>query len=247
MPPWSYDLIADIYDEDMGGNIGDTDLPFYRSLARTGDRVLEVGCGTGRILLPLAASGLDIVGLDRSLPMLKAARAKAAAGAGVRLVQGDMRRLPFSRAFDLVITPFSVVVYMTQDEDLAAFFRACHAVLRPGGRLAVDAFIPRDVSDWTTPRLDYRRPYQDGHLERRRRILPQGGGVNRIERTYRVLPANGPAREFQTVDLIRPYSAADLTAAAGANGFVLSSVTDDYGRPSTEPRHRTPVYTALPA
>src|SRR4030095_7404926 len=74
-PPWPYDLIAQVYATDMGRSMPFDDVGFYRGLCRGArGRVLELGCGTGRILLDLIASGVDAIGVDRSLPMLKQMR-----------------------------------------------------------------------------------------------------------------------------------------------------------------------------
>src|SRR5215207_5783514 len=79
--------------------------PFYRSVARsTGGPVLEFACGTGRLTIPLAADGHDVVGLDSSACMLRRARAKAAeAGVPVSLMHGDMRHFALGQRFALVI------------------------------------------------------------------------------------------------------------------------------------------------
>jgi len=242
MPVWSYDLIAEIYDIDMGANIGLADVEFYRTLVGPGESALELGCGNGRVLWPLLQSGVDIVGIDRSFPMLKALLAKTPPRMGARVVLGDVRRLPFVGAFDVVIAPFSIVTYMTSDADLPAFFASCAQALRAGGRLAVDAFIPRPVEAWAEPKLDYSRDFRGGKLERWRRIISVGNGVNRIERSYRRIPAVGHPDVFETVDHIRPYSVSEMVRCAEASGLHLTATADDYGRYSSDPQFRTAIF-----
>jgi len=73
-----YDAIAELYDEDMGASAPAGDVEFYLAKAReTSGRTLELGCGTGRITLPLAAAGCEVIGADRSLAMLGVLRRKA--------------------------------------------------------------------------------------------------------------------------------------------------------------------------
>ena len=67
----SYDRIAAVYATDMGQSMAFDDIGYYRALCQQrGGRTLELGCGTGRILLPLLASGIDIAGIDQSPGML---------------------------------------------------------------------------------------------------------------------------------------------------------------------------------
>lgn len=93
--PWSYDLIADVYATDMGRSMPFDDVGWYaRVAAEHAGRVLELGCGTGRITIELAARGLDVIGVDRSLPMLMRARQDAQArGIALPVAQMDLRAL----------------------------------------------------------------------------------------------------------------------------------------------------------
>lgn len=73
---------------------------------RTGGPVLELACGTGRLSVPLALDGHEVVGLDVSAAMLRAARRKAeSAGAEIEFVQGHMRWLELGREFALIVVP----------------------------------------------------------------------------------------------------------------------------------------------
>ena len=78
---------------------------FYRDLARqTGGPILELACGTGRLTIPPARDGHEVVGLDLSLAMLNAAKAKAAK-VKISFVQGDMRNFDLQRRFPLIVPP----------------------------------------------------------------------------------------------------------------------------------------------
>jgi SAM-dependent methyltransferase len=95
-----WDDYAPFYDWENARTLGRRDVPFWRNLAvHAGGPVLELGCGTGRIALPLARAGVHVVGIDRSDAMLARARkrVKRAAMAGrVDLIRGDIRFLPFA-------------------------------------------------------------------------------------------------------------------------------------------------------
>lgn len=230
---WSYDAIAEVYATDMGASMPFDDVGFYRALCRRqAGAALELGCGTGRILLPLLAAGIDIVGVDRSLPMLaRLQRDAAARGLGeARVAQMDLRALALHARFATVLAPYSLVTYLTEPEDLARFLAAGRALLAPGGVLVLDAFVPRDVTAFDDFRLDYRRPHAGGTLERHKRIALRGDGCNTIERRYRVYAADATLREeFTTCETIRPYAAATLRAAAATAGLACRLEVLDYG------------------
>ena len=107
--------------------------------SRPGERILDLGCGTGGHAIPLAARGHHLVGVDRSAEMLDAARRKAAAaGVDVRFEQGDLRTVRVGERFDLVAMMFAVLGYQLTDDDVRAALSTCRAQLEPGGVLVFD-------------------------------------------------------------------------------------------------------------
>jgi SAM-dependent methyltransferase len=123
--------------------------------------VLELGVGTGRIAVPVAASGIRVVGVDLSAGMLEVARESAAlAGVEVDLRQGDMRDPPVDETFPLVICPFRSLLHMETDEDRRLALRAVSRGLSPRcGRFVFDVFTPsmEDIAD-TQGRFIEREP-----------------------------------------------------------------------------------------
>lgn len=117
---------------------------FYREEARRwGGPVLELACGTGRLTLPLAQDGHEVVGLDTSGAMLEAARGKAArAGLTAEFVLGDMRDFDLWRRFGLVVISCNSLAHLTDRGDLRACFGAVWRHLAPGGALAFDVVLP---------------------------------------------------------------------------------------------------------
>ncbi|HTM54980.1 MAG TPA: class I SAM-dependent methyltransferase [Pirellulales bacterium] len=119
-------------------------LDFYVALAREAKGpVLDIACGTGRILLPCVQAGVDIEGLDLFEPMLKTLRAKAAAlDLLPKLHRADMSEFCVPRRFALIMIPFNAFIHnMTQEAQIRCLKR-CREHLLPGGVLAFDTFFP---------------------------------------------------------------------------------------------------------
>lgn len=127
---------------------GADDIGFFERLAAdAGGPVLELGCGTGRVSIPLAEAGIDVVGLDRSPAMLAVAAAKrsrlpSATRRRVRFVEGDMIDFRLGRRFALVFAAFRVFMFLADVPAQRAALGAIRRHLRPGGRLALDVFDP---------------------------------------------------------------------------------------------------------
>jgi SAM-dependent methyltransferase len=141
-------FFAEVYDHIVPYRERQADVTFYVDLAReAGGAVLELGCGTGRVLIPTARAGVEIVGLDGAGPMLLLCRAKLeaepeATRARASLVEGDMRGFDLGRTFALVTCPFRPFQHLlTVDEQLECL-AAVRQHLAPGGRFAVDLFDP---------------------------------------------------------------------------------------------------------
>ena len=133
---------GDVYDL-VGGDM-DYGRDFYVNLARrAGGPVLDVACGTGRILLPCLEAGVDIEGLDLFEPMLARLRSKATAlGLAPRLHQADMSVFSLPRRFALVMIPFNAFIHNTTQEAQISCLECCLQHLSPGGELVFDTFFP---------------------------------------------------------------------------------------------------------
>jgi SAM-dependent methyltransferase len=119
-------------------------VEFYRAQAeRQGGSVLELGCGTGDKVLPIAAGGRPCVGVDLSADMLAEARRKAfERGVAVEWVQGDMREFDLGRTFDLVFIAANSLLHLHDAASLASCFESVRKHLAPGGRFVFDVFNP---------------------------------------------------------------------------------------------------------
>src|SRR5438552_1246453 len=134
--PADDERLAALYDLDA--RFDDPGIDWFRGLARmTGGPVLELGVGSGRVAVPLAKDGHEVVGIDRSPAMLaRAARHAKAAKTKLTLVEADMRSFALERAFPLVAIPFNTFLMLSPDERWACLAR-CREHLAPAGRLAI--------------------------------------------------------------------------------------------------------------
>jgi SAM-dependent methyltransferase len=156
-----YDEIAAIYDPWSRSVTEDVGFYVDEALA-CGGPVVELAVGTGRIAVPIARAGIDVIGVDSSPAMLAVARA-AADDAGVSsrvdLRLGDLREPPVDERVPLVICPFRSLLHMETEEEKLRALRAARALLEPGGRFVFDVFSPsREDIDETHGRWLEREP-----------------------------------------------------------------------------------------
>lgn len=126
------------------------DVDYYVALARaTSDqRVLEYGCGSGRITLPMAQAKIQVTAVDLSGPMLGAlaqrlAKAPALVRERVTAHRADMRTFECSERFSLVIAPFNTLLHLYEPEEVFAFLRQVRRHLSDGGRFVFDVSLPQ--------------------------------------------------------------------------------------------------------
>lgn len=133
---------ADAYDEWHDMPAGEA-VEALRELAG-GGRALELGVGTGRVAIPLAATGVEVHGIDASPSMVERMRAKPG-GERVRVTMGDFADVDAEGQFSLVFVVFNTLFMLLTQEEQLRCFRNAAARLAPGGVFVVEAFFP-DVS-----------------------------------------------------------------------------------------------------
>lgn len=147
------------YDHAATGVEGD--VAFYvEEACSAGSPVLELGCGTGRILVPTAQAGVEVVGLDASVDMLMIARDKLErmppdVRRRAQLVEGDMRHFAVSQRFSLVTIPYRAFLHNLEVEDQLNTLRRVRAHLSVSGRLIFNVFDPKvqhlAAGKWSMP------------------------------------------------------------------------------------------------
>ncbi len=143
----SYTKFARYYDLYVGHFAAD--LPLYRSFCTPEAKVLEVGCGTGRVLRALLETGALVTGVDISREMLAVARAKLAnylETGQLRLLNHDFRIQPLDGTFDLVLVTFYTFNYLLTEDEQDRFLTNIHNSLAPQGMLLMDLFFPQPLA-----------------------------------------------------------------------------------------------------
>ncbi len=146
-----YDSIAELYDP-WSRSVTE-DVGFYVEEARrAGGPVVELGVGTGRIAVPMAAEGIRVIGVDSSPGMLEICRQRAKLAGVEELVDlrlGDLEEPPVQECVWLVTCPFRSFLHLLDDDARLRALRAARELLVPGGRLVFDVFTPgaADIAD----------------------------------------------------------------------------------------------------
>ena len=177
--PHSYYRIASkFYDADYATIREPLDVSFYVQLAEeSGGPVLEMGCGTGRVLLPVARAGIPIHGMDGSPEMLavlgeKLAREPDAVKQRVSLAEGDIRTASAGNSFALVTAPFRVVQHLLTRADQRAWLQNVRRHLAPNGVLCFDVFQPNFAYIVESPEAKVEFDYVDAQTGvRSRRVV----------------------------------------------------------------------------
>ena len=142
-----YGFVAELYDHVVPYRDRQDVAFFVEAAQESGGPVLEVGCGTGRVLIPTARAGVDIVGLDLSPHMLQICQERLLqepeeVQSRVQLLEADMRDFELSDTFALATIPFRPFQHLTTVEDQLACLQSIHRHLADGGRLILDLFNP---------------------------------------------------------------------------------------------------------
>lgn len=202
---------AHFWAEELGGDRLKADISRIWAACRLRSpmRVLDLGCGYGRIANRLAAEGLVVTALDQSADLLDLAR-RAASDPPPEFIEGDMRALEMRECFDAVLLWFSTFGYFDELEN-AAVLTGTFRCLRPGGRLAIETRnwdrIHREFEPWSV------RMNGDDVLMEKHQFVPATGR----QETRQVVFIGG--RRYERSYFLRRYTAAELGAMLRKAGF----------------------------
>jgi SAM-dependent methyltransferase len=238
-----WDDYAPFYDWENARTLQRRDVRFWQRLAAAQDGpVLELGCGTGRIAVPVARAGARIVGIDRSQEMLARARrrlTRARLGDRLALVRGDIRDLPFTARtkFSAVLAAYGILQSLTRERDLTRTFTSVARVLRRGGLFAIDV-VP-DLPKWD----EYQNRTSLSGRHGRRGTLTLVETV-RQDRARRLTIFDQEYRERRGTDrrvhrfslTFRTLSVPQMTSRLERAGFRILAVLGDYQGGPWDPR-----------
>ena len=229
-----WDEYAPFYDWENAQTLGRRDVAFWRRAAlKAKGRVLELGCGTGRVTKPLAQAGVNVVGIDRSAPMLARATVTKSPihqiANSLKLVRADIRALPFAaRSFSMVLAPYGILQSLTRPRDLTATLASVASVIERGGTFGID-LVP-DVPKWReyTNRVQLRGRSGGADLtlvesvrqDRRRRLTT-------FEQRY-IERRHGRTRDHCFELVFRTLSVPEMSKQLERAGFRVEAVLGDY-------------------
>jgi SAM-dependent methyltransferase len=220
----------DLYDALLPAS--ENQLNFYLALAQRGaGTVLELGCGSGQLIVPIAAKCRTAVGLDSSPEMLAAARRRAAAaGARVEFVEADMRDFALGQQFSLIFIARNSLLHLSEQDDFAALFGAVRRHLTPDGVFAFDIFLP-DPAVLSRPpaeRFTVMRKPSELFGELTVEATSEYDALAQVNRaTWFISTAQQPDAWIAPLHL-RWIFPQELSALLAANGFRLQRRDGDY-------------------
>jgi SAM-dependent methyltransferase len=218
------------------------DVAYYRNAAESSGRVLEQGVGNGRIAIPIAQSGVSVVGIDASKPMLRDLRARlkresAAVRKRITLHHGDLRTTRLGERFPLVICPFNTALHLYDRTDVEQWLARVKGHLTPRGELVFDVSMPLPEDLARDPRMAYRMPpFEHPNLGRVK--YREHFDYDRVRQILFVSMYFAPTSsrdELMTPLAHRMFFPREMEALLHYNGFEVTALHGDFkGGPLTQ-------------
>lgn len=247
---WDYSgLVAAAYDHYFGTEPF-WDQAFYEQRLRAnGGRALEVACGTGRLLLPLARDGLEVEGLDTSRDMLDRLRTKARAmNLAPVLHEAPMQEFVLPGRYRTVFVPATSFGILVEPDEVRAALACFRRALEPGGELLVpvsEASVDEEpITDWRE-RRNVREPEYDAHVViHERTAFEDDGRIQRWFLRYTVDRPGQPREAFFREHRLRRYHTDEFRALLAEAGFEGIAVRRGYTESQPSAPHDDLVFLA---
>ncbi|MCY3760948.1 MAG: class I SAM-dependent methyltransferase [Gemmatimonadetes bacterium] len=233
---------AQYYDQYFTGIDGDLDF-YLLAAGQAGSPILELGCGSGRILIPIAETGKAVVGIERSAQMLRQLRLRLAGlrqhrSGKANAIRGDMRDFRLREQFALVIVPYRAFQHLLTDADQRRCLQRIREHLRPGGALVFDTFDCEFLDEQPEPALDTSFSAGGGLTVgvRYTRHIDTDAGILRQQLIFDERDENGRLlRSRTTALLLRCCSRVHMEGMLRASGFEVAALYGGFrGEPVAE-------------
>ena len=237
---YSDELLSELYDF-LPIYAERADIEFYVEWAnRISGDILELGCGTGRVSIPVAYSGNSVIALDYSMPMLQRFKKKLTAEPNsladrISIIRGDMTRFTISRSFDLVIIPFRPFQHLIAIDDQIKCLKSVRKHLKHNGVLIFDVFNPnpdRLLTPAFGPEVDVPKlEITDGrNLTRTSRVVRAHwkDKWNEYEFVYRLEDNSGTVEEITQQTSMRYFFVEEMELILEMGGFKIDQIFGDF-------------------
>ena len=238
-------ILAELYDL-VPGYINRTDREFYLNLCKEVDgKILELGCGTGRILIPIAEAGKEITGLDLSEHMLSVCQKKLSLldrdiQEKVNLIQGNMTNFSIDDQFNLVTIPFRAFQHLITVDDQLSCFKSIHHHLMANGLLIFDLFqvdlniiknriLNEEIEDFPEYELNDGRRLRRTH---RVTAFNTEDQFNDVELIYYLTAKNGITERIIHAFPMRYFFRAEIEHLLDQCGFQIIHIYGDFDKSS---------------
>jgi len=248
-----WDEVAKYYDLIFGDR--KVDIAFWQKMSKMfGSQILELCCGTGRLTFPIAETGVKVVGMDKSEPMLKEARKNLKSQSSkvrsrVSFVQGDALSFSYKSKFKAIFSPWW---FGPKDKTEQKSMLTCvKKHLEKDGYFVVDTYNFRERSeDWATSYIAFCKDMPNLGFTLVRQCFDKGSAkdktseiVHFLDRVYR----NGIVKRIVTERIDRHYSKSELESVLWENGFKVVKVYGDYDFGSWTKLSERVIIVAQPA
>lgn len=236
-----YTTVARFYDSENADKTDDLAM-YSRLAAEYPGEILDVGCGTGRVLLRLAREGRRVYGIDNDPAMLDRLAAKLEQLPQLRnslsYVHGDVLGYPWDRSFSLILLTYNALMHFHEQDKQIALLQGLRACLAVGGRLVIDlpnagpAFAADDSDALTFERSFLDR--ETGHLVMLQSLsyLDRAAQMLKVEWIYDEIDGSGVVQRLIAPHLLRYFFLPELQLLLERCGFAVSAV---YGEPDGAP------------